>query len=1052
MRSMLCQKHSDSENESWIVKMSALKKIIVVLLVTGVATLLTCGALLWWFLPSSDWLRSGIESKIAEASNTKVTIGSFSVGLSLRGPVRVSASDVMVKGLHGQETLLVKQVEMTPSLSGMIQGRISISSIEMESVKALVTIDPHGAYQYPFVPLPIKTEGDQTTADSAWQSAQQLSSADPDKTQPSGNVGSQIAWSINSVRATDVTLELVDMRTVSTPDRRVTLGIAEINLRQAGSANTFDIIINGATLRQSENIVSKFNGLGPLRLNETLDGIEKVDFQLNIDSADFASISGFIPKFGEAFKQLTVTGARLDLGYAASSGTKIGFRGSVSHATGPSAPLKIAASCRFPSDFSAVTDIEVNGEASKVPLLMFAPLAGAAAPSFGAGLWSGTFSFNQNSTGEWSIGSDLQLENVHLLPESGLGIKNPTISILADGTWESMDLRELNANDHSVAMKLSGRIIRPLSDSRVLDLNADFLFRSPANVLKNLVGASEIEIKGPLRLNGSIKGPANKSNFELQADMRQCSLDFSGKLSKPAEKKWLLWLKGAISTPENIKGATPQIDALFGTELHGVNVTSGHAKPVTGELGFNARSRFLYGTQGIDFREFDVELKRNKSANFLIKIRGSAIGLSKGAAKVTASVQTNFDAQLLSLLGLDDSGNLKIDGQTTISTKLNQSKNAYTFSIEAPLKNLDISYDKTFGKKAGVDGSLIVSGNYSGNVTTLSSSSLSLPGLAASATGTIANKKNGLTEIDLKLKEVDLKKLTSVLPELAKQDLAGRCRAQLILKNDKSDFLPTGSIQIESLQFKPEKSMVFFDSVAGSAKINGKNLDDISLDGRVRGFVEAPIRCYGSLQDIYGIENLKGNISANIGHGAIKLQHFKGNMAKPQAVISALGASLLNNPNIASPEFSYIRGDFAINRGIAQTENLEQVGGDLRSAIVGSIDLRNNNINAALWVKAMISPPEQIGKIPAVRELVKKHEGILKMTGLDKELKKLGIESGDQKSPDSGQSKPAKHPINMIFRLSGNAGDAQVMPTFENSLGEPLSSKLKALIEAPPKQ
>ncbi len=1032
--------------------MSTLKKSIVVLLVAGVAILLTSAALLWWFLPSSDWLRSGIESKIAEASNTRVTIGAFSVGLSLRGPVRVVASHVRVMGHHGQETLLVKQVEMTPSLSGILQGRISISSIDMEGVKAWVSIDPQGAYEYPFVPLPVSSYGDAASADADKQSASGLSSGAPDKAQLSGNGGSQIAWSIRSVRATDVTIELVDMRAASNQERRISLGITEINLKQTDSANTFDIIVNGAALRHSENIFCKFAGLGPVRLNPAMDGIEKVDFHLNIDRADFASMSGLIPKYGEALKQLTVTGARVDLNYDASSGTKLALHGPVSHGADPSAPMKLTATCHFPSDFSAVTDIEVNGEASRVPLLMFAPLTGAAAPNFGEGLWSGTFSFNQTPATEWSIRADLQLENTNFLPESGLGISNPAISLLAHGTRESMDLRELNARDQSVALKLSGRIVKPLADSRGLDLNADLVIRNPALVLKKLVGANEIEIKGPLRLNGSVKGPANKSNFELQADMSQCSFDFSGKLSKPAEKKGLLWLKGAISTSENVKGATPHIDALFGAELHGVNMTSGQAKPVAGELSLNARSKFLYGTQGIDFREFDVELKRNKSPNLLIKIRGSAIGLAKGAAKVTATAQTSFDAQLLGLLGVEDSGNLKIDGQTTISTKLNQTKNAYAFSIEAPLKNLDISYDKTFSKKTGVDGFLGVSGNYSGNVTTLHSSSLSLPGLSASASGTIAHQKNGLAEIDLKLKEVDLKKLTSVFPELAKQDLAGRCRAQLMLKNDKSGFLPTGSVQMESVQFKPEKSMVFFDNVAGSARINGKNLDEISLEGRARGFVEAPIKCSGSLQDIYGIENLKGNISANIGRGAIKLQNFKGSMAKPQAVISALGAGLLNNPNIASPEFSYIRGDFTINRGIAQTENLEQVGGDLRSAIIGSIDLRNNNINATLWVKAMVSPPEQIGRIPAVKELVKKHESILKMTGLDKELKKLGIESGDQKPADSEQSRPAKHPFNLIFRLSGNAGDANVMPTFENSLGEPLYSKLKALIEAPPKQ
>jgi hypothetical protein len=87
-----------------------------------------------------------------------------------------------------------------------------------------------------------------------------------------------------------------------------------------------------------------------------------------------------------------------------------------------------------------------------------------------------------------------------------------------------------------------------------------------------------------------------------------------------------------------------------------------------------------------------------------------------------------------------------------------------------------------------------------------------------------------------------------------------------------------------------------------------------------------------------------------------------------------------------------------------------------------------------------------LGKIPAVQKLVKQNEELLKITGLDKELKRLGIESTDSGSEKAAQPESPKENVTVIVRLRGPVSDCKVMPVFESALDKSTVSRLKALI------
>ena len=82
-----------------------------------------------------------------------------------------------------------------------------------------------------------------------------------------------------------------------------------------------------------------------------------------------------------------------------------------------------------------------------------------------------------------------------------------------------------------------------------------------------------------------------------------------------------------------------------------------------------------------------------------------------------------------------------------------------------------------------------------------------------------------------------------------------------------------------------------------------------------------------------------------------------------------------------------------------------------------------------------------------MKKFVKKHEELLKITGLDKELGRLGIKI--PKEDGSEENKPIKTriPAIVFLKIRGPATNPQITPVLANSLEKKTESRLKSLIE-----
>ncbi len=139
-------------------------------------------------------------------------------------------------------------------------------------------------------------------------------------------------------------------------------------------------------------------------------------------------------------------------------------------------------------------------------------------------------------------------------------------------------------------------------------------------------------------------------------------------------------------------------------------------------------------------------------------------------------------------------------------------------------------------------------------------------------------------------------------------------------------------------------------------------------------------------------------------------------------------------------------GDFEIKAGTAHTSNLRLKGADLGAGAIGSVRLQDLHLDAIAGLHTVLVTNDAIGRIPQVRSVVKKYEGLLKATGLDKELKRVGIDVNDKGGNPQEAPKEVKTPVTVIVKVRGTASSPQVTPVPEDSLQKETMTQLKALM------
>ncbi len=105
-------------------------------------------------------------------------------------------------------------------------------------------------------------------------------------------------------------------------------------------------------------------------------------------------------------------------------------------------------------------------------------------------------------------------------------------------------------------------------------------------------------------------------------------------------------------------------------------------------------------------------------------------------------------------------------------------------------------------------------------------------------------------------------------------------------------------------------------------------------------------------------------------------------------------------------ELQSMTADLQVVDGVVKTENLKLISPELSMGAIAKANLRSQQIDVLSYIKASTTPLSSIGSIPMVKDIIKKNEGFLKATGLDRELRKWGIDTSKEKvNADSEQPK-----------------------------------------------
>jgi hypothetical protein len=448
---------------------------------------------------------------------------------------------------------------------------------------------------------------------------------------------------------------------------------------------------------------------------------------------------------------------------------------------------------------------------------------------------------------------------------------------------------------------------------------------------------------------------------------------------------------------------------------------------------------------GADITDATLAIRRGSGARALLFARANLRDVGSESMTLHGSATTTLDRTILALAGLEDEVDVRVAGSAPLQARFKGPLSSLDWSLEMPLRPLDVSVRDWLRKPGGVDGGLKASGKWTPNELALTYGQLSLPGVMVTGHGILRDKNGKLQDLVVSTKNTRIEHLARFAPLLQNIGLTGDVDLSARLSQQEKGTAVHGTIRPISVDLAPRGSSVAVRQMRGQIETDGATLDIRELSGRLAGYVEGPINVQGKLTRLGPVQTLAGKLTATVGKGRINARIIRSLLSQANALLS----SVINLGGTASREslldFESASGTFVVQSGVAKTEDLRLKGPDLSLGAIGSLDLKTMNLDATVGVKTFTVAPAVLGKIPAVKKLVKEHEGWIKALGLDKELKRLGVEGSATKPNETGGG-VTRSPVTVIVRVRGPSRDPGVTPVLEAALKKDTAGRLKELM------
>ncbi len=1018
------------------------RRILVILLLL-MALVVTAVAVSIRVLPETDLIRSRVQDQLSSLTGQGVTLESLKISWSFPRLISLKVEGISIVSQDGKKLASAERLVLIPSLALLLKKEVVVESMTIQGLRAAIRRSPDGKIAGALIPLPVTSLDKKTLTTKPEKGSPDLTIVSDGEGTSGPKQEKRFKFSINEINFVEGRVDWIDQEIA--PGKVVERSLKQIvgSIKRKGPGNVLSANITG----RLDNGQPKDHSVhieGQATLAEDLSSLEGIVVDISADSLGLKPFHVYFPPWTDVARDFDNAAIRTHVTWEKGDSAKITLKTDLRAKSRGAAQVNVQGDLVLAQDFSAIQLARASAETDTLPLAIF---KASFPPSLPLDPENGTIKAaikgEWSATNKWSVHGTLSLENA--VPTGTYKAIGPKMSIWVQAKLdpEQLMLENVEVREAGKLVSARGKISSPFSDNRAVDLQGDISLHPEWLKDFGIQLPKALNVKGPIPVRWNARGRPQSLWLDMGADLTATTIEWSPYLEKPSGNKGTISFKGTFFPWRNQKTLEP---AIVNVGMIGSRVRLSSQGPWVSGLAMRIDSKVLFKSNATDLKDTSIVVRRGTESADMLTAKTNITDLGSAEPKIDGTATLAFNSDTVALARLKFPPGTTVTGNVPLKAKFAGSPTALTWSLELPLKHLDVSVGQAFRKQGGVAGSLTAAGKLSEQGLDLTNGRLSLPGIALIGRGVLRDRNGNFQEVTLDIKKTDLKDLLRYLPSMAGTKLSGPAEATIRLSQGDKGVIPGGFVRLLGVNYRSEDAGWSLDKVKGTVETASGDAEIPELTGTIQGPIEGPLKVRGSLKDVASLEKLNGQLTLEVGQGRIRADRLKNVLKGVQAFVGTLLDPQAADSKSELLEFQSIDGDIQLQSGTASTDNLRLKGPEITAAAIGSLRWNPSHLDLVTRIHTVTAVGEVLGKIPAVQKFVKKHEDLLNITGLGKELKRFGIEVPDSKEAKPETSQPAKTPVSVILKIRGPASSPEVSPVLETALDKATLSRLKSLM------
>jgi hypothetical protein len=1018
------------------------RRILVVLLLL-VAILVTAVVVCIRILPETDLIRNRVQDQLSSLTGQTVTLGSLKVSWSFPRLISLNVKGISIVSRDGKKLLSADRLILIPSLSHLLQKEVTVESVTIQGLRAAIRRARDGAISGAMFPVPATFSGKKEPKTKTEQGGSELTVVSDGGRSSHVKPAKGLKFSVNEIKFVDGRVDWIDEKIA--PGKAVERSLKQItgSLKRKASGNVVSANITGR-LANGQPKDHSVHIQGQATLAEDLKGLEGLTMDISSDSLGLKPFYVYLPPWADLARKFDNAAVRADVTWEKGDSARIALKTNLKAKSRGSAQVTAQGDVVLGQDLSTVQLAHASAETDALPLVIFKEWWPKSLPLDPAnGTVKAAIKGEWKATNNWNFHGTVGLENV--TPTGVYRRIAPKVSLWAQAKLdpEQLSLENMEIRETGKLASVTGRISTPFLDKRVVDLQGDLSVYPEWLRDFGVQLPKALHVKGPIPVRWRARGRPQSLWVDMHGDVTAAAIQWEPYFEKPSGNKANISVKGTFFPWRNQKTLQP---AIVNVGVMGSRVRFRPNSPWLSGLAMRLDSKVLFKLNATDLRDTSIVIRRTTESADMLTAKTNFIDIGSADPKIDGRATLTFNAGTIALTGFRLPSGAALTGNVPLKAKFAGSPSELTWSLELPLTHLDINVEHAFRKQGGVAGSLTVTGKLSGQQVDLTNARLTLPGVLLTGRGVLRDRNGSFREVTLDMKKTDLKDLHRYLPSMAGTKLSGPAEATIRLSRSDKGVTPAGFARLLGVNYRPDNAAWGLTKIKGTVETASSDVEIPELTGVIQGPIEGPLKVKGWLKDVASLDKMNGKLLLEVGKGRIRADHWKRALKGVQVLVGTLlDPQALGTKNDLL-EFQSIAGDIHLKSGTASTDNLRLKGAEVNAAAIGSLRLNPSQLDLVTRIQTMTAVGNVLGKIPAVQKFVKKHEDLLKITGLGKELKRFGIEVPDSKEPKPETTEPARTPVTVVLKIHGPASSPEVSPVLETALDKSTLSRLKSLM------